>query len=257
MDFRRLHTPLAATTVALALAVTGCGSGSPESSGAWSAPASPSGDESSSLAPPSPSPTEASPSPSKPKTSPSARRPSSTPSRTRPGKTYRYVFPVGGKPVSYHRTHSGYPATDIFASCGLPVRAATDGVVLEVTRVDNYDKATDNPALRGGLSVSILGDDGVRYYGSHLTRVSGGINPRVRVRAGQQIGTVGKTGNASNTCHLHFGISPPCKRTGDWWVRRGVVWPWSYLDSWKAGGSRSPAGTVSGWKARNGCPSAP
>ena len=54
---------------------------------------------------------------------------------------------------------------------------------------------------------------------------------------------VGKTGNAS-VCHLHFGISPPCARTGDWWIRRGVIWPWPYLDAWRVGAVRSPATEV-------------
>jgi murein DD-endopeptidase MepM/ murein hydrolase activator NlpD len=163
------------------------------------------------------------------------------------------VFPVGGKPFSYARTHHDYPATDIIAACGLPVRAMTDGVILEVSRVDNYDKATDDGALRGGKFVSILGDDGVRYYGAHLSTIGTGIQPKVRVPAGQQIGTVGKTGNANNICHLHFGISPPCARTGDWWVRRGVVWPYTFLDAWRAGTNRSPVATVAAWKAQHGC----
>lgn len=129
----------------------------------------------------------------------------------------------------------------------------TDGVVLEVNRGDDYEKATDDGALRGGLSVSILGDDGVRYYGSHLGKVSTGIRAGARVRGGQQIGTVGKTGNAS-ACHLHFGISPPCQRTGDWWNRRGVVWPYPFLDAWRAGKNLSPATKVASWQAEHGCP---
>jgi hypothetical protein len=66
-----------------------------------------------------------------------------------------YAFPVGGKPVSYHRTHSGYKATDIFAKCGSPVVAVTDGVVLEVSRVDRFDPARPDNALKGGLFVSL------------------------------------------------------------------------------------------------------
>jgi murein DD-endopeptidase MepM/ murein hydrolase activator NlpD len=163
------------------------------------------------------------------------------------------VFPVGGKPFSYARTHHDYPATDIIANCGLPVRAATGGVILEVSRKDLYNKSTDDPAERGGISISLLGDDGVRYYGSHLSAISAGIDAGVRVRAGQQIGKVGTTGNSS-ACHLHFGISPPCARTGDWWVRRGVLWPYTYLDAWRAGKNRSPKAAVAAWKADHGCP---
>lgn len=182
-------------------------------------------------------------------------RPQPTASPT--GAAFRYVFPVAARPVSYHRTHAGYPATDIFAACGSPVRAATDGRILEVSRVDRFDPDRPDGALKGGKFVSLLGDDGVRYYGSHLIEVAAGIDAGMRVRAGQQLGVVGHTGDASNVCHLHFGISPPCARTGDWWVRRGVVWPWSYLDAWRRGGSRSPVDAVAGWRREHGCPSRP
>jgi murein DD-endopeptidase MepM/ murein hydrolase activator NlpD len=151
-----------------------------------------------------------------------------------------------------------YPATDIFAACGAPVRAVTDGVVLEVNRTDTFDPARPAGKDKGGLSVSLRGDDGVRYYGSHLTQIADGVAPGVRLRAGDRLGTVGRTGNASNVCHLHFGVSPPCDTPGDWWVRRGVVWPWPYLDAWR-GGRNTPAAAdeVRGWQARNGCPKTP
>lgn len=181
--------------------------------------------------------------------------PSASPSPAVVALAFSYVFPVGGKPVSYHRTHSGYKATDIFANCGSPVRAVTDGVVLEVSRVDRFDAARPDNALKGGLFVSLKGDDGVRYYGAHFVALADGIDKGVRVRAGQEIGKVGHTGNASNVCHLHFGISPPCVGEGDWWIRRGVVWPWSYLDAWKAGEAKSPAAEVTKWHQDNGCPS--
>jgi peptidoglycan LD-endopeptidase LytH len=171
--------------------------------------------------------------------------------------TWRYVFPVVASPVSYHATHAGYPATDIFAACGSPVRAVTDGLVLEVSRVDRFDPRAPDGAAKGGLFVSLRGDDGVRYYGSHLSSVATGLGRGVRVRAGQRIGAVGHTGDASNVCHLHFGISPPCRGVGDWWIRRGVVWPATFLDSWRAGTSRSPAYRVVAWHRAHGCPAAP
>ena len=242
MDYRRLLAPLAASLAAVAVAGTGCGTATPDLASSRETPsvaASPSG-------PPS---AQASPGGS-PSASPPARAKRPSPTRA---TAARYVFPVGGKPFSYARTHHDYPATDIIANCGLPVRAATDGVVLEISLVDRYDKATDDGALRGGLFVSILGNDGVRYYGAHLSAVLGGIRPGVKVRAGQQVGKVGTTGNSS-ACHLHFGISPPCARTGDWWNRRGVVWPYTYLDAWRKGTNRSPKAAVAAWKADHGCP---
>jgi peptidoglycan LD-endopeptidase LytH len=179
----------------------------------------------------------------------------STPTATTRPRPAGYVYPVAGR-TSYGRTHHDYPATDIFAPCGTEVRAVTDGVVLEVSRVDRWNPTTDKGGDRGGLSVSLLGDDGVRYYGAHLRTVRSGVEAGVRLRRGAPLGTVGDTGRAS-ACHLHFGVSPPCARTGDWWIRRGVVWPWSYLDSWRAGGQASPVRTVSAWRADHGCPKAP
>ena len=169
----------------------------------------------------------------------------------------RYVFPVRSGKASYHPTHSAYPATDIFADCGTPVVAVTSGRILEVSRVDRYRKSGPQGPLNGGKAVSLLGDDGVRYYGSHLDTVRGDIEPGVRVRAGQQLGTVGRTGNANNVCHLHFGISPPCRQTGDWWIRRGVVWPARFLDAWRKKRDTSPAAQVQRWHADRGCPAAP
>lgn len=166
-----------------------------------------------------------------------------------------YVFPVPAK-ASYARTHHDYPASDILAACGSPVLAVTDGVVLEVSRKDTYDVGTDDGAKRGGLFISVLGDDGVRYYGSHLRSLAPGIDAAVRVTVGQKLGEVGDTGDAG-ACHLHFGISPPCARTADWWIRRGVIWPWSYLDAWRRGESLSPVPEITTWNKKNGCPGAP
>ncbi|HEY0699078.1 MAG TPA: M23 family metallopeptidase [Micromonospora sp.] len=183
-------------------------------------------------------------------TAPATRAPGSP-------RTRRYVFPVQTRNVDYHPTHSVYPGTDIFADCGSPVVAVTDGTVLEVSRIDRFDSRGPLGPYNGGLSVSLLGDDGVRYYGSHLTEVSTGIEAGVRVQAGQRVGSVGRTGNANNVCHLHFGISPPCRQIGDWWIRRGVVWPAPFLDSWKRKANRSPVDKVTAWQQAHGCPKAP
>jgi murein DD-endopeptidase MepM/ murein hydrolase activator NlpD len=184
---------------------------------------------------------------------PTSARPTPAPART----GLRHVFPVSADNVAYHPTHSVYPGTDIFADCGEPVVAVTDGQILEVSRVDRFDKRGPLGPYNGGLSVSLLGDDGVRYYGSHLSAIADGIDAGVRVRAGQQLGRLGRTGNANNVCHLHFGLSPKCRGTGDWWIRRGVVWPARYLDSWRKRGNREPAAEVAAWQRVHGCPKAP
>ena len=60
---------------------------------------------------------------------------------------------------------------------------------------------------------------------------------------GQTLGFVGQSGDASAT-HLHFGISWPT-RDGVWWVRRGEIWPWPFLDAWRSGAiHRSPVRRV-------------
>jgi murein DD-endopeptidase MepM/ murein hydrolase activator NlpD len=195
-----------------------------------------------------PSPTQPSPTASSPVTAAGTSK--ATP--TKP-KTVKYVFPVKASNVDYHPTHSKYPATDIFADCGESVVATTSGVVLEVSLKDVYVKGSPDGPNNGGLSVSLLGDDGVRYYGSHLSKVQSGIKKGVRVSAGQLLGKVGHTGNANGVCHLHYGISPACAKVGDWKVRRGVIWPATFLNSWRKKGNKSPVATVAAWNRSHNC----
>lgn len=165
------------------------------------------------------------------------------------------VYPVVGGSSSYGRSHHGYPASDIIAACGLTYVAPYSGVVHEVNRVDSYDPATNIGVTRGGLSVAILGDDGVRYYGSHFSSINDSIVPGARVNAGDPVAVVGRTGDAG-VCHVHFGLSAVCA-DGDWFIRRGVIWPWPYLDSWRTGGNADPAPEVNRWVKESGCPGAP
>jgi peptidoglycan LD-endopeptidase LytH len=177
------------------------------------------------------------------------------PTTTRPAARAappRYRFPVTGCQADYGRSHHDYPATDIFTARGCAFVAPVDGRVDEVATADRWSPASDRGPDRGGRSVSLVGVDGVRYYGSHLQAVAAGIAPGVRVRAGRLLGRVGNSGSARPTAvHLHFGISWPT-RPGVWWVRRGVVYPWRYLDSWRAGGNLSPAKAVRAARAAAG-----
>lgn len=234
---------LCALTV-LTLGLAGCGG----AGGAPSAEATPQ------FVTPTPLITEAPAAPSPEAPPPSSAPPSPSPSASATSKTaIRYAFPVRASNVAFHPTHGKYPATDIFADCGEPVVATTSGTVLEVSRTDAYVKGRPDGPLNGGLSVSLLGDDGVRYYGSHLSVVQSGVKAGVRVEAGERLGKVGRTGNANNVCHLHYGISPPCARTGDWKVRRGVVPPYEFLTSWRKKGNKSPVAAVAAWKRKNSC----
>jgi murein DD-endopeptidase MepM/ murein hydrolase activator NlpD len=164
-----------------------------------------------------------------------------------------YAFPVAGAAVSYGHVHALYPATDLIARCGARVVSPVDGVVAEVSRVDRFVKSRPDGAAKGGLFVSIAGGDGVRYYSAHLSAVAPGLAAGTGVRAGASIGAVGRTGNANNVCHVHFALSPLCARAGDWWIRRGTIYPWPYLDSWRSGGQRSPALAVAAWHDKHGC----
>jgi len=149
-----------------------------------------------------------------------------------------YVFPLQPAEVCDYAPGviaHGYPAIDIFAPQGTDFVAVTGGVVDFVSTEDVWDPAIDDPATRGGLAVAIIGDDGVRYYGSHLSEVGPGIAPGARVEPGQLLGKVGSTGNArGKDAHLHFGISHPTFPE-DWQARRGEVDPFPYLQAWEIG----------------------
>jgi peptidoglycan LD-endopeptidase LytH len=164
---------------------------------------------------------------------------------TKPPPVYVFpVQPIASCRVSYGHFHHDYPATDIFSRKGCGFVAPTSGVVTEVTRTDVWNPKTDKGADRGGRSVAMVGDDGVRYYGSHLLRVEAGIAPGTRVRAGQRLGLIDNSGDARYVpTHLHFGISWKTP-DGIWWVRRGMVYPWPFLDAWRAGRPKSPAAAV-------------
>ena len=164
----------------------------------------------------------------------------------------RYTFPVQGCSVTFSRYHHNYPATDILTKVGCSFVAPTDGVIDEVNRVDRFTWKTDLGADRGGLSVSMIGDDGVRYYGSHLSYIPATTIPGLRVAAGDLIAKTGDSGDAKGTApHLHFGISWPTPK-GIWWVRRGEHNPFAYVTAWKAGKDISPAKSVAALELKKG-----
>ena len=71
--------------------------------------------------------------------------------------------------------HAGYAATDVFAPCDAEIVSPVNGVALEVRTVDGWDPAVDDPATRGGRSIALLGDDGVRYYMAHFESIDSAI----------------------------------------------------------------------------------
>ncbi|HVD13261.1 MAG TPA: peptidoglycan DD-metalloendopeptidase family protein [Actinomycetota bacterium] len=185
-----------------------------------------------------------------------AATPTTTPATTR-AQPARYTFPLRGCRYDFSRGHHDYPATDIFAPKGCAVVAPVAGRIDEVTTTDHWTSASNRGSDRGGLSVSVVGVDGVRYYGSHLSALAVGVRPGVRVEAGRLLGRVGNTGSAQVTpSHLHFGLSWPTG-PGVWWIRRGVVDPYPFLTSWRGGGSRAPVAAVRSARARAGATTPP
>lgn len=122
-------------------------------------------------------------------------RRSSTGGRTVDGP-FQCPIPAGvsfsndwGNPRSGGRRHQG---TDMMARAGTEIVAPVSG------RLEQKSGGI------GGLTFRITADDGTWYYGAHMEAYAGTSG---RVNAGDVIGYVGSTGNAS-TPHLHFEIHP-------------------------------------------------
>jgi murein DD-endopeptidase MepM/ murein hydrolase activator NlpD len=99
-----------------------------------------------------------------------------------------------GYPRSGGRSHQG---NDVFAAHGAPVVAVAGGVVVRSNPVDTG---------LGGITLTYRTADGSEWYNAHLATIAPGMAPGTTIEAGQQIGTVGKTGNARTTPpHLHLG----------------------------------------------------
>ena len=137
-------------------------------------------------------------------TAPPARRPGPPDGPARPARAAGLaVMPVAGfDPARLRDTfddaRSGgrtHRAIDLMAPRGTPVVAAADGVVRKLHR----------SALGGITLYVLLPDDRTVHYYAHLDRYARGLEEGQRVRAGDRLGDVGDTGNAT-TPHLHFAV---------------------------------------------------
>ena len=91
------------------------------------------------------------------------------------------------------RAHRG---TDIMGPLGIPVRAIADGVW-----------SIQRPGNSAGLWAILRADNGDHFWYLHLN--SHTVGNGARVRAGQQVGTNGSTGNAvAGAEHVHFEWHP-------------------------------------------------
>ena len=152
-------------------------------------------------------------------------------------RDFRYVFPFSKVPVTYSRDHLNYPATDVHG-CYARVLAPTSGVVFDVETKDLWIETIDSPGTRGGLTITLHGDDRVRYFFAHLGRVK--VKRGDQVEPGQWIGVMGSSGNARITkCHTHLGMSRICPQNESK-VLQGEIWPWKFLEAWHKGDSKSP-----------------
>jgi len=111
-----------------------------------------------------------------------------------------YVFPVGGGPsqVSVGHTHHDYPAADIAAPEGAPVYALHDAVV---------QNAWQAPDPRCGTGLTLLGSDGLSWTYCHLSYLDPTVVTGSALTAGQLIGQVGQSGDATGP-HLHLQLNP-------------------------------------------------
>ncbi len=115
------------------------------------------------------------------------------------------AFPVQGPcwytdtwqaPRGGGRRHEG---VDVIARSGLYLYAVTDGTLTK--------QAFDRPGSLSGNAWWLTAADGTYFFYAHLAAFAPGLQVGSKVKAGQVIGWVGRTGNASSA-HLHFEIHP-------------------------------------------------
>lgn len=139
-----------------------------------------------------------------------------------------YVFPVFG-PAAYGDTFGAFRADvegnwhhgeDIVAPQGTPLLAVADGVLFSVGWNDI-----------GGWRLWLRDAGGNQFYYAHLSAYSPLARDGQRVRAGDVVGFVGKTGDAEHSIpHLHFEIHPA---NLVYLGYDGAVAPYPFLVAWQ------------------------
>jgi len=122
----------------------------------------------------------------------------------RPGRPETYNHAFDRRRNRLRRAHDG---VDIYAPVGAPVLAPFDGVVIDPARRWRPWRAD-----RHGIVVVIVSEDprsaGYVALLSHLD--AGYVEPGTRVRRGEVVGTLGRSGNAESAeSQLHFELRAP------------------------------------------------
>jgi murein DD-endopeptidase MepM/ murein hydrolase activator NlpD len=74
-----------------------------------------------------------------------------------------------------------------------------------------------NPSALGGITLTMRGADGTQWYYAHMDTIASGVSVGRSVARGQQVGTVGSTGNASATSpHLHLERATSAGAVNPW-----------------------------------------
>jgi murein DD-endopeptidase MepM/ murein hydrolase activator NlpD len=139
-----------------------------------------------------------------------------------------HVFPIDGPHELERWEDNGFGGArnhkgqDLFASCGERVVAAEAGRVIH----SDFEGAAGNYVVVHGADT-----DAVYMHLRHASRLREGD----RVKPGDTVGSVGRTGDAT-ACHLHFELW-----TAPGWFRGGHVFdPLPRLRRWDSDKPRTP-----------------
>lgn len=133
-----------------------------------------------------------------------------------------YVFPVAGGAgvVSVGHTHHDYPAADIAAPEGTQLYALSQGIV---------EKSWPAPDQNCGIGFTIRTTDGLVWTYCHLSYLEPAVVAGAALVAGQPVGLVGQTGDATGP-HLHLQLQPATAYPQDeaWFQSfAGTAFTWS------------------------------
>lgn len=112
-----------------------------------------------------------------------------------------------------------HEAIDIMAPEGTLVTAAAPGTIAKIHR-----------SGAGGKSVYVRSSDKkTLYFYAHLDAYANGLKEGAKIEQGQELGTVGTTGNADpDTPHLHFAVFQTTP-DAQWWEPANAINPYPLL----------------------------